>query len=373
MIGSTRWAVGNLHMTTFRTARLALTGAATALALILAGCQEPVAPAPPPVAVAPAPPPPITLSSQVTELAAAYQGYMSRASAVSPLFSNGDQIQDDVRLGAAYEPKQLMAGAVAYAAVVALQDPAFVAGVRTYVDDPAQRRALAAQLVQDPAYAVGIKGSDTAAGLVIDSLYGQGLKLYSTGKSVKFAAYDVQRQNWSKLQVADQPGRLARAKLLSTQPIQGSTDDATRLQMASTGAASLDLKPRSAHAPYSPMVIRGLAIAALAALGEGGDRNMDNIRLMLTDGSTDYCLNMSKLNLYQCLAVAKPHYEDVFCLGQHILMDTGQCLIKGVGGPTPIEIYPRDLDLKAARLAAAKAGAKAPAKKPVAKAAAKKS
>jgi hypothetical protein len=26
--------------------------------------------------------------------------------------------------------------------------------------------------------------------------------------------------------------------------------------------------------------------------------------------------------------VAKPHYEDVFCLGQHVLMDTGQCLGK---------------------------------------------
>jgi hypothetical protein len=44
---------------------------------------------------------------------------------------------------------------------------------------------------------------------------------------------------------------------------------------------------------------------------------------------------MSKLNLYQCLAVAKPHYEDVFCLGQHVLMDTGSCLMKGVGLPDP--------------------------------------
>jgi hypothetical protein len=44
---------------------------------------------------------------------------------------------------------------------------------------------------------------------------------------------------------------------------------------------------------------------------------------------------MSKLNLYQCLAVAKPHYEDVFCLGQHVMMDTGACLMKGVGMAEP--------------------------------------
>jgi hypothetical protein len=46
---------------------------------------------------------------------------------------------------------------------------------------------------------------------------------------------------------------------------------------------------------------------------------------------------MAKLNLYQCLAVARPHYEDVFCLGQHVLEDTGHCLMKGAGVAEPID------------------------------------
>jgi hypothetical protein len=46
---------------------------------------------------------------------------------------------------------------------------------------------------------------------------------------------------------------------------------------------------------------------------------------------------MAKLNLYQCLAVAKPHYEDVFCLGQHAMIDTGHCLMKGVGVAEPVD------------------------------------
>ena len=49
------------------------------------------------------------------------------------------------------------------------------------------------------------------------------------------------------------------------------------------------------------------------------------------------CMSMSKLNLYQCLAVAGPHYEDVFCLGQHAMMDTGKCMIKAAGLPEPYE------------------------------------
>ncbi len=56
---------------------------------------------------------------------------------------------------------------------------------------------------------------------------------------------------------------------------------------------------------------------------------------------------MSKLNLYQCLAVSKPHYEDVFCLGQHALMDTGRCMVKGVGAVDPIEVYTSPLKIAA--------------------------
>ena len=83
--------------------------------------------------------------------------------------------------------------------------------------------------------------------------------------------------------------------------------------------------------PYTPTVLRGLAIAALAALGEAGTGNDAVVQTLLNDPAGSFCHNMAKLNLYQCLAVAKPYYEDAFCLGQHILIDTGQCVMKGSG------------------------------------------
>jgi len=49
------------------------------------------------------------------------------------------------------------------------------------------------------------------------------------------------------------------------------------------------------------------------------------------------CMATSKLNLYQCLAVSRPNYEDVFCLGQHVMMDTGRCVIRAAGLPEPYE------------------------------------
>ena len=322
-------------------ARAVLLTAAVALASVLAGCETPPPPPPPPVAIAPpAPPPPITLSNVLVERASAFRGYMARAGAITPDFKNGDQIQSSLKVGVAYEPKQLLSGVTAYAAVIALQDPAFVGDVRSFSVDPAQRRQVIAQLIADPAYAVGFKGSDTAAGLVIDTLGAEGLKVYTAGKAVKQAAYDVQRAAWSKASVPDRDGRLAYAKTMSAIPALGETSDVAALQQASVGVQPLTLTPRAAAGPYSPVVVRGLAVAALAALGAAGDDNLATIEAVMAEPNSAMCLNMGKLNLYQCLAVAKPHYEDVFCLGQHVLMDTGQCVIKASGTPMPVEPVP---------------------------------
>ena len=81
---------------------------------------------------------------------------------------------------------------------------------------------------------------------------------------------------------------------------------------------------------------------------------------MLAEPNSANCLNMSKLNLYQCLAVAKPHYEDVFCLGQHILMDTGRCLIRGAGGEEVVD--PRALKREDGALTPASTTVKAKSK-----------
>jgi hypothetical protein len=42
---------------------------------------------------------------------------------------------------------------------------------------------------------------------------------------------------------------------------------------------------------------------------------------------------MAKLNLYQCLASAGPQYEDIYCLGQHAMIDPGQCVADAAHAP----------------------------------------
>ncbi|WP_372783120.1 hypothetical protein [Phenylobacterium sp.] len=318
--------------------RTAASVAALVLTAVLAGCAAPAPPAPPPPPAPVAVIPPISLSPRVVEQAAAYRAYVAHAGAISPNFAAAGEVAQAVKTGAGYEPGQLLRGAIAYGAVVALQDPAFVAGVRKFAGDPDQRRSVAYDIMKDPAYAVGFAGSASAAGLVINALGADGQKLLATGRSVKQAAYDVQHQAWSKGEVTGRGDRLALAKELSATATPGEVAETARLQLAVTGSTQMGFTGDAASPPYTPLVIRSLAVAALAALGYADDASLAQVMPILTETNAATCLNMSKLNLYQCLAVAKPHYEDVFCLGQHVLMDTGHCLMKGVGVTDPIDV-----------------------------------
>jgi hypothetical protein len=315
-----------------RRPRFAVMATVGAAALLMALQAAPEAPPPgsdAPASRAPAAPA-VTLPSTVLDAASVYIAYVDRAAGVSPAFSDGASVASALRSTEAYQSKQLQRGITAYAAIVALQDPTFVASVRKFGVDPNGRAQVAAALVADPRYATAFPGADSAAGLIIAALTDQGQRIIDTGKRVKQAAYDIQHQTWSKDTVPNRDDRLALAKSLSESPLSPEADTEARLQLASTGATPLLISGSANAGPYSPTVTRALAVAAMAALGEGAEDNSEQLSAMLDDEDEGECLHSAKLSLYECLAVAKPHYEDVFCMGQHVLMDTGQCVIKSI-------------------------------------------
>ena len=65
---------------------------------------------------------------------------------------------------------------------------------------------------------------------------------------------------------------------------------------------------------------------------------MASILPMLTEPDQAYCLNIAKLNLYECLSVSKPYYEDIFCLGQHAMIDPGQCVVDATKAPAARQV-----------------------------------
>ncbi|RZJ41340.1 MAG: hypothetical protein EON86_10610, partial [Brevundimonas sp.] len=55
--------------------------------------------------------------------------------------------------------------------------------------------------------------------------------------------------------------------------------------------------------------------------------------------NSEFCLNMSKLMLFQCLAASRPSYEDMFCVGRHIARDLSTCTAQNIT-PIPVEVAP---------------------------------
>ncbi len=298
-----------------------------------------------PVVEAPPPPPPpragpVALPRALVADAAAYQAYLERVTATSPTFSDGSSIAQALKDTAAYEPRALIRGAVAYGAIAALAEPSFVEAIRNAGNSPENRRLMMGYMAADPAYALLFKGSDLAAADAREAIGGAGLKLFATGKVIRNSSYTIQHQDWSKQEVSDRSGRLASVEAAGKAPPPPAGERIDALQRAISGAAPLQGPASPAQPPYTPLVAHAVQLAAIAALGEAGDGSYDQLSMLAADDGADTCLHMAKLNLYQCLAVAKPHYEDVFCMGQHGMIDTGACLTRSAGLSLPAEPAP---------------------------------
>lgn len=314
-------------------ARRTLTLAGIAAAAIVAACAtpEPPAPAPEPTPPPPPPPPPaLALNGGIADAAAVYVTFIREVGTIQSTFSSPEEIQSAIRKGAAFEPIQLARGVVAYGAVLALQSPEYVEGVREFAADPATRAEIVARIIADPAYAATLPGADQAAGLIVTTLGADIQALSAIGASIKEDAYKVQERNdprrrWATTPVPDRPARLDAAKSLSATRLVPSAEESSRLFTAAHAGTGLTPVGVRQGPPYTPVVVHSLAIAALAALGAGGEDGRALTDALVIESNNEFCFNMTKLNLFQCLAAARPHYEDMFCVGQHIVSDIASC------------------------------------------------
>ena len=310
--------------------------AALAAATLVASCATPEPEAPPPP---PPPPPAVALNQSVAEAASIYVAFVRDLNTVrAGGFESAEEIQAELRKGSAYDALQMSRGMIAYGSILALQSPEYVAGIRQYAVDPAQRQEMIARIIADPTYAGTLPGADSAVGLMANALIRDIDALTYIADGVERDAYTIQertdpRRRWATAHVPDHDGRLNRSKTLSV-PQQPSAPDTMKLLDAAHRGSGLELVAAQRGGPYSPAVTNALAIAALAALGAGGDDYRANTDALMIEQNNEFCLNMSKLMLFQCLAASRPSYEDMFCTGRHIVRDLAQCTAQ-FAGPRP--------------------------------------
>lgn len=292
-------------------------------------------------AIAARQPPPVALNDSVAQAAAVYLTFTRDIATIQGGFASPEAVQAALRRGATYDPDQISRGLVAYASILALQSPEFVAGVRQAGADPATRQQLIARIVATPEYAATLPGADVAASLVIGVLEADIQALSRAADSVESDAYNIQyagdqRNTWGRATTSDREGRLQTVKDLSARSVLPSAEEAARLYAASSAGTGLGVSGgRIRSAPYAQSVTNALAMAALASLGAAGDNARANTDALQYDRASQDCLASSKLNLFQCLAAARPAYEDMFCLGRHVIRDLSTCA-RGAALPTAI-------------------------------------
>lgn len=273
--------------------------------------------------------PPVALNQSVADSAAVYIAFVRDMAAIEGGFESPEAIQAALARASGYDPEQLSRGLIAYASIIALQSPEFVQGVRQFAAPESTRERLVAEIVADPGRASRLPGAEAAAGLIIGSLRTDVEALSRAANSIENDAYSIQnswdpRRAWAIRPVADRQGRLTAAHAAG-EAMLPPANEAARLFEAAHAGTGLSVAAERREPPYPSAVENALALAALAALGAAGENARSNTDALQFDWTGHTCMEMAKLNLLQCLAASRPNYEDIFCLGRHVVRDLSTC------------------------------------------------
>jgi hypothetical protein len=271
------------------------------------------------------------MARRVVDAAGAFDGYVRRTEAINPKFADSAAVARAVEMASVYEPRQLEEGAIAYAALIALQDPTFVRVVQDVGRDADSRDDFSRRLLNHPETVLGAPAARREATRVSTVLGQMGLKLITVGATVKQGSYDLQVQPWSKEPISAPGERLARIKSESTVPVSLSASDTRMLIAGLTALRNSQDAPVQEAQGVTPVVTQGLALAALAILGKAGDDQGERIDSLLTEAKNAHCLQLAKLEAFDCLANAGPNYENAYCLGTHAMIEPGKCIASAAG------------------------------------------
>jgi hypothetical protein len=263
------------------------------------------------------------------EAAAAFDNYMHAVARIDAGFTSSQGVARALRTASAYDPHQLEEGMVAFGALAALQSPAFVYGVMDAASDPREREGMIRALLDDPSSAALLPGAEEAASLAGSAILRDVRPVMAEGEALRQASYDVQHHDWSIARAENQTGRLAQAMAASNARIAAAEADMSRLVASVSASARQEPGGRG----VSAVTAHSLALAALSILGGAAGEDDTRLEPVVSEASSAACLRLSKLNLFQCLSVAGPEYEDVYCLAQHAVLDTGKCVAAGAASP----------------------------------------
>lgn len=327
--------------------------------------KAPPAPPAPPVRVVPAfnAPPGVEPLSFAAQTYAMYHADLGQLRS-QPMRSAQEMnaILDRV---AAHNPHHLSRGLLAYGALVAAQSEPFAQTVRSMATFFGRDKVVAG-LVLGEDYARGIAGAEDAERLIAAAFAADGNRIIEISNSFRQHASEAQRTRWGGLvtsRMAQRAGALraiadgAPMRTVPTElgarlaPTVGSaaprTDptafggaafwDVWRQGPTGTAAAAAAPAPipTPVTTPASPPQGRErdvntmLRLAALYILDATKDPAVPVAEFLTKDQTTDRCLDMTQVQLQQCVSAARFNYETAYCLAEQGMQNVGECIREG--------------------------------------------
>ncbi len=275
--------------------------------------------------------------------AAAYIRYREDVAAIEAIpFNSAETTREAHRRLSAHNSKDLSAGWVAYAALVAADTPAFREALQKEVASKKKVNGLTgidafnAKLAQDPTYPRQLDGANEAIERVLAMTTHDAARFTALGESFKAQAYAMQKTSWGKSKIPASATRLSdaddfarrRGAALAPQIASVTEKGVTSPSLASanpawkpdwgTGAGS-GRPDDNAQATLS-------RVMNLAARYATSGVNAKSVAIYARNDKSDSCLSFAALTLKQCIAATRAPYEEAFCLGEHALNDTASCI-----------------------------------------------
>lgn len=265
--------------------------------------------------------------------------------------SSAEELEKAMIDFASYDGASIAPGWMAVNALIALQVPEYVAGIRFW--EKSYGRELVLQRVhQNPMASMQFPGSDKATAAILRASRSDSDKVLLVSQLFKEQAYSMQKKSWANKK---QGGKDLRLSAINLSPRSPTPLNQQILQaLAAPGVSTLEtpyhseqakasflsalkLGPRAAWANQStdfnaPQLTPGreatiakiLGLATLMVLGEEPSHPI--FRHWLDDVELRECIDWSRVHLNQCVAAGHFVFESSFCIAEHQLKDGGQCI-----------------------------------------------
>ena len=259
-------------------------------------------------------------------------------------FNNAEATREAHKRLSSHNSKEISAGWVAFAALVAAETPEFAASLQNEVKEKRRRRrkelggrdAFFAKLSQDPTYARQLPGAEKAMDRVLQMTLQDGQRIYALGESFKTQAYAMQKTRWGKARIASSSTRLKEAdgfKNSRSEMEVGSMDGETTGGVTTPSLSSTNPNWSAdwgANAPAGNMNEKNAQVIMDRVLNLAARYSVDGlnpkiVNVYARNDRAEQCLSLAALTLRQCIAATRTSYEEAFCLGEHGLNDVATC------------------------------------------------